>query len=357
MLRALSIRDVANGGGRPLAQELDRVWPTCRRRTIRRLFSGHVDNEVRDTSTRWRRDRPKSATLIDQVADWLVEQALGSTALEDLFEGCCERLLGAGIPLSRAYVTFRVLHPLYEAMGMAWVRGSDVQTTSYAHHQGEQPPEPFASSPFWHMIRTQVPFLRRRLTGDEALLDFPVLAELRDAGATDYLAYLIYFGGGPRDGIAGSWTTDRPLGFREQDIRSLLRIQRRLGVASKMRIKEQIALNVVTAYLGENAGRRVLEGRIQRGDGETIRAVIWYSDLRGSTRMAEALPRDDYIRTLNEYFECTGGAVLAQGGEILAFIGDAILAIFPIDESGAPANRACERALEACREAQGRLAA
>ena len=89
-----------------------------------------------------------------------------------------------------------------------------------------------------------------------------MLAELRDAGATDYLAYLIYFGGGPRDGIAGSWTTDRPSGFREQDIRDLLRIQQQLGVASKMGIREQIALNVVTAYLGPNAGRRVLAGQI-----------------------------------------------------------------------------------------------
>ena len=86
-------------------------------------------------------------------------------------------------------------------------------------------------------------------------------------------------------------------------------------------------MNVVTAYLGPNAGRRVLAGQIQRGDGETIHAVIWYSDLRGSTPMADALPRDDYIRTLNDYFECAGGAVLAQDGEIVAFIGDAVLAI------------------------------
>ena len=148
-----------------------------------------------------------------------MEQALGQTALADLFGGCCERLLGAGIPLSRADIAFRVLHPLYEAMGMTWLRGSGVESESYIHREGEQPPEPFASSPLWHMARTQLPFLRRRLTGDEAIIDFPLLAELRDAGATDYLGYLVYFGGGPRDGIAGSWTTDRPSGFREQDIR------------------------------------------------------------------------------------------------------------------------------------------
>jgi adenylate cyclase len=297
------------------------------------------------------------AALIDRAADWLMEQALGQTALADLFGGCCERLLGAGIPLSRAYIAFRVLHPLYEAMGMTWLRGSGVESESYIHREGEQPPEPLASSPILHMVRTQLPFLRRRLTGDEAIIDFPVLAELRDAGATDYLGYLVLFGGRPRDGIAGSWTTDRPSGFREEDIRDLLRIQQRLCVASKMRIREQIALNVVTAYLGPNAGRRVLAGQIQRGDGETIHAVIWYSDLRGSTHMADILPRDDYIRTLNDYFECAGGAVLAHDGEILAFIGDAVLAIFPVDENPEATTRACERALAACREAQSRLAA
>jgi adenylate cyclase len=196
-----------------------------------------------------------------------MEQALGQTALEDLFRGCCERLLGAGIPLSRAHIIFRVLHPLYEATGMTWLRGSAVESASYVHRDGEQPPEPFASSPLGHMVQTQLPFLRRRLTGDEAIVDFPALAELRDSGATDYLAYLVSFGGDPEDGIAGFWTTDRPSGFREQDIRDLLRIQQRLIVACKMRIREQIALNVVTAYLGPNAGHRVLAGQIQRGDG------------------------------------------------------------------------------------------
>lgn len=304
---------------------------------------------------KYRQER-EPAALIDLVANWLMDQALGETPLEELFEGCCERLLGAGVPIWRAHVVFRLLHPLYGAMGLTWRRGQGVQSEGYARNEADTPPEPFASSPLWHMIKTKVTFLRRRLTGHEAMLDFPVLAEFRDSGATDYLAYLVYFGGGPGDGIAGSWTSDRPSGFSEQDVRALLRIQQRLGVACKMRIKDQIALNVVTAYLGEDAGRRVLKGQIQRGDGETISAAVWYSDLRGSTRMADMLPRDEYIRILNLYFECTGGAVLEQGGEILGFIGDAVLAIFPIGKQKGAEKRACRRALAACREAQSRLA-
>ena len=309
-----------------------------------------------DTADAASETAPAPSVLVEDVSDRLMEQALGESPLEELFQSCCEGLRGIGLPLSRAHITFRVLHPLYEAMGMTWLRGSGVEAQSYEHHGSDEPPQPFASSPLWYMVRERLPLLRRRLTGDDALVDFPFLAELRDAGAADYLAYLVYFGGGPRDGIAGSWATDRPNGFSDRDIQSLLRVQRRLGVAAKMRIREQIAENVVHTYLGRNAGRRVLRGQIQRGDGETLRAVIWYSDLRGSTRMADALPRDDFIRTLNSYFECAGGAVVAQGGEVLSFIGDAILAIFPIDGDTA-AGQACDRALAAAREAQARLEA
>ena len=132
---------------------------------MRRLFLAHVDIEICDFIPAGDREIvQKPAALIDRVADWLMEQALGQTALDDLFGGCCERLLGAGIPLSRAHITFRVLHPLYEAMGMTWLRGSGVESESYIHREGDQPPEPFASSPLWHMVRTQLPFLRRSLT-------------------------------------------------------------------------------------------------------------------------------------------------------------------------------------------------
>ncbi|MFQ5775486.1 MAG: adenylate/guanylate cyclase domain-containing protein [Kiloniellaceae bacterium] len=291
------------------------------------------------------------------MADWLMAQALGEAGFEDLLEGCCERLLGAGIPLWRGHVTFRVLHPLYSGMGLTWLRGRGVQTDSYAHPVEGEFPERFKVSPLYHMIRTQVPFLRRHLLGEEAVLDFPVLSEFRDAGATDYLGFLVKFGGGRPDGIAGSWITDRPSGFADQDIRSLLRIQQRLGVACKIRIKDQIARNVVTTYLGPDAGLRVLDGQIRRGDGETIHAVIWYSDLRGSTRMADTLPPEGYIEALNDYFGSAGGAVMAHGGEILAFIGDAVLAIFPIPARGANVDEACGRALAASRDARERLAA
>ena len=298
----------------------------------------------------------QALSLIDEVANWLMAQALEEVDFESMYAGCCERALAAGVPLWRGHIAFNVLHPLYSGMGMTWLRHRGIEFESYQHVEGQYL-DKFKASPLYHMIKNRVPFLRRHLTGAEALLDFPAMLEFRDMGATDYLGFLIPFGGGEQDGMVGSWTTDRLSGFSDHDIQALLRLQQRLGVACKMRIKDQIARSVVTAYLGPDAGLRVLNGQIRLGDGETIRAVIWYSDLRDSTPLADALSRDDYIQVLNDYFECAGGAVLAHGGDILNFIGDAVLAIFPIRKGQTTAKQACRHALAASRDAHRRLAA
>ena len=301
-----------------------------------------------------------AASLIDAVADWLMTQALGETEMEALIDGCSNRLRAAGIPLLRSHVAFRTLHPLLEAVSLTWRRGQGVETTGHPHGSGDL--EQWRQGPYHHMMETEIPYLRRRLEGPEAVRDFPILDALHGEGATDYLAYMVEFGGivadeGLRAGICGSWTTDRESGFSDSDLRSLLRIQRRLAVACKVTIKEQIARNVVTTYLGPEAGNQVLQGHIKRGDGETVHAVVWLSDLRDSTRMADTMKVDDFLRVLNGYFECTAGAVLAHGGEVLMFIGDAVLAMFPIRDGAASAPAACEAALAAARDAKARLAA
>ncbi len=296
--------------------------------------------------------------LIDAVADWLMSQALGNSNMEGLIDGCCNRLHAAGIPLLRAHVAFPTLHPLFEAVALTWHHREGIETTGYRHGSAEQ--EDWRESPYHHMIETRIPFLRRRLVGPEAMLEFPILAEFRDQGATDYYAFLVGFGDLAhdltiRDGICGSWTTDRRSGFSDSDLRSLNRIQRRLAVACKVIINNQIAQNVMTTYLGPDAGQQVLHGQIKRGDGETIHAVVWLSDLRDSTRLADTMPAQEFLGVLNGYFECTAGAVLAHGGEVLAFVGDAVWAMFPIRDGEAATRAACEAALSTAREAQSRL--
>ncbi|MHA1537774.1 MAG: adenylate/guanylate cyclase domain-containing protein [Alphaproteobacteria bacterium] len=297
----------------------------------------------------------KPSPLLDQVADWLMDQALGEAPIEAMFEGCCERLLAAGLPLMRGHISHRTLHPLFSGVGITWSRGRELQVQRFEH--SEQPdPERWLQSPLHYMIERRMPIMRRRLTGEEALLDFPVLDEFRAAGGTDYLAFLERFDAESEDGIIGSWVTDRAGGFTDAEIEALSRLKTRLAVACKMSIRGQVARNVVTTYLGPSAGLRVLEGQIRRGDGKTLHAVIWYSDLRGSTRMSETLDADDYIHVLNDYFEATAGAVLQAGGDVLSFIGDAVLAIFPIGEAENTAAGACRKALEASAKAGARLA-
>ena len=190
---------------------------------------------------------------------------------------------------------------------------------------------------------------------------FPVLPDLRAKGVTDYLAFVVNLGretafrSGGRSGMLGSWATDDPAGFSEADIDSLLKIQDRLAVACKMAIKSQLMRNIAKTYLGRSAGKRVLSGQIKRGDGQSIKAAIWYADLRNSTAMADTLPRQDYIDTLNAYFDTTGGAVVEAGGEILSFIGDAVLAIFPTDGRPDSVTEACERALAAAAGSRQRM--
>jgi adenylate cyclase len=302
-----------------------------------------------------------SAVLIDGVADWLMSQALGEADLHDIVGGCCDRLLAAGIPLWRGFVTFRILHPKFASVTIVWRRDERTGTVERIEtlHGEAFSSDDWRQSPINHMLSTQIPFLRRRLRGEETLLDFPVCEELREQGASDYVAWMVPFArdnepGPHQDGVIGSWCTDRPTGFSDAEIRTLVRIQRRLVVSLKVQIKQQIARTVLATYLGMDAGRQVLDGQIRRGDGEMLHAVIWYSDMRDSTRLADSLSAEDFLETVNSYFECTAGAVLANGGEVLRFIGDAVLAIFPIRD-GDP-RLACEAAMAAVRDAEARLA-
>ena len=305
-------------------------------------------------------DSSSGSVLITTVTDWLMLQALGRASVEDIFDGCCQRLDAAGVPVSRAMLTFRTLHPLYSSSIIFWRRGEEV-STSRTRHEDAFSSEEFRRSPIFYMFNHQTPFIRRKLKGDIAQLDFPVLEELREQGATDYLAFKVAFTSDPEPrqydrGIIGSWTTDRPSGFTDQDLVWLMRVQSRLAVACKTQIQEDVTHNVLDAYLGRDAGHRVMEGQIRRGDGECIQAVIWYSDMRDSTPWADRLSADEFLALVNSYFECSAGAVIAKGGDVLRFVGDAVLAIFPIEDGGDSAQAAACRALDAAKYAHKALA-
>lgn len=299
---------------------------------------------------------------LQAISDWLVARALGQVRLRQLLGGFCESLNAAGLPILRAISAVSTLHPMYVAHTYTWVRGQGNVSTDIPHGAHNSPD--WQQSPLKPMVDGVLDDIRFDLTDPDMTARYPLLAEARALGGTDYLGILTPFGVKPEpgsgvesfDGLMTSWATDRPGGFTRAHIRALKRLVPRFALAAKMAKREQTALNIVTAYMGRDAGRRVLDGQIRLGDGQVIPSVIWYSDMRDSTTLCDQLSHADYLAALNQYFACSAGAVMAGGGEVLRFVGDAVLGIFPVGERGYGPGDACGKALEAAYAAEKRLA-
>ncbi|MBR28413.1 MAG: adenylate cyclase [Rhodobacteraceae bacterium] len=293
------------------------------------------------------------ATLTAKVETWLLQETLSDPDILELFGALCQRLNAVGIPLERAALSWPTLHPLFQAEQIYWRLGEGAQLFQYRHDATSS--GAFEASPFNHVLVHGLDMMRRRLDGPEALLDFPVLEELAEEGFTDYLmtstrfsiAEVKGFRGG-KSGIMASWSTRRPGGFSDTDLEALARVQRVFAVACHSAIQKRVMVNLADAYLGATAAARALSGEVRRGDGERIRAIIWHSDLRRSTRLSNQMAPEAYLDLLRSYYDCTAQSVIDEGGEILEFIGDAVLAIFPVrgDTGGPEAARAAMRAME-----------
>jgi adenylate cyclase len=314
-----------------------------------------------------------------EAARWLTEASLGQPRIGDLLGAVAGMLRAGGVHVARAHLAHTTLHPLDEAASVTWRLGAGVEAESYPHRSMIEPQ--WERSPIFHMIRNAIPSLRIRLALPAEAARFPVTAELaaRD-GLTDYLCEIVAFEGmgrglrqgpggnaGPDQGLAVSWASDAPGGFGEGEIAGLRSLTLPMALAARIGILQTISESLARCYIGRSAGPRVLEGAIRRGDMAERDAVVWYSDLRDSTELARALDLGAYVGTINAFFDATAAMVEAEGGEVVTFIGDAALAIFPFDTLGetgarmaalAAARRAAE-ALEAVngeRTADGRRA-
>ena len=294
-----------------------------------------------------------SDIFLDKVAEWLTQAALKGENLESVVRGFCDRIAASGLPIARVHLTFSMLHPLYGSLGFTWRRASGLTIEGYRHTDGE--PERFLQSPYYHLLTSNLDYMRRRIDVDGPL-DFPIFTELREEKITDYIAFVQRFGEGSVQGMMGSWSTDAASGFSEPMIGALLRMQNHLALAAKMAVLGKLASNMLTTYLGGDAGRRVLNGQVRRGDGETIRAVLVMGDMRQSTMLAEKEGRQVYINTLNEFFDAIAAPFNRNGGEIMSFLGDGFLAVYPCDRHKEPSRVACRAALAAVHQAQDRIA-
>jgi adenylate cyclase len=277
-------------------------------------------------------------SLMQQVNDWLINQALGEPDIVELFEGVCLLLSGIGVPIGRGLLMWPTLHPLFQAENVVWRRGQPAELRQFVHQ--DVATEAWVKSPMRFLVENGVPVMRRRLTGPQKILDFDILREFAEEGFTDYLLMATPLFGSPlhldkrQRGIMVSWCSDQPGGFSDEDLAGIQRMQQRLAIAAKTVLQERVARNITEAYLGRLTGEKVIRGSIRLGDGEQTRALVWYSDLRSSTHLAETMPSADFLELLNVYFECAARPVIAAGGEVLAFIGDAVLGIFPMEDDG-----------------------
>lgn len=290
---------------------------------------------------------------MDKVADWLTHSSLAGDDLETMVRGFCERLAAAGLPIARVHLTFSMLHPLYDALGFTWERGAGMRVEGFRNKPGDRS-ERFLRSPYFHLLTNRLDHLRRRIdqTGPA---EFPVFEELKLLGITDYIAFVHSFNAGKDQGMMGSWSTDAPAGFSESTIAALLRIQNHLAVAAKMAVLHRLADNMLTTYLGNDAGKRVLSGKIKRGEGDTVRAALVMADMRGSTMLAEEEGREAYIDTLNSFFDAIAAPFNKRGGQILSFMGDGFLAVYPCDRHREPSEIATRSALAASQRAMARM--
>ena len=285
------------------------------------------------------------------LIDWILQFATAHDELDLLLTGLSERLLDAGLPLLRASISLPTIDPSSRAVSYIWWRGRGVATERMPH--GKQQAENFQKSVIYDLQTREVDVARFRLEEGEGIERFELLRELRAEGATDYLLRLVPFGAGQiaLRGVALSAATDRKGGFSDEQCELIGSLVPALALAAFRVSVARIAVDALSVYLGPQTGRAVLAGKIRRGEGERICAAILNADLKGFTSLTE---REDPIRVvgwLNEHFEAIGSAVTERGGEILKFMGDGVLAVFPVDDVDARPCPICEQALAAAEDA------
>ncbi len=273
----------------------------------------------------------------DRLRDWLAGDGARIRFLERLLAELGARFVDEGVPIDRLTLHARILHPQFMAARLLWRPGmaeADVARAGY----GLVDDPIFLQSPVFALFEG-VEGLRHRLDVAGPADPYPILGELREEGFTDYVGLPLVMSTGQR--LALSFATRRPGGFTTDELVTIDAVMPTLAMAAEIRIVRRLARTLGETYLGQRTGSRVLDGNIRRGDVERIDAVVWFLDMRGFTALADSMAQDLLIDRLNRFFEAFGEPVFAVGGEILKFMGDAMLAVFTeADASGAALDAA-----------------
>lgn len=275
-----------------------------------------------------------------ELMNWLTGQGLTGSPESELIRGFCERCLAMGIELSRGQVFLDTLHPLFEGRGFRWSDrpSNESEMFEYGSTATGDAAEAWRRSVFFHMLEEGYDEMRVDLFDPAVAERFNMIQTLRDNGHRHGAVFVHRFGEqgsmGNMDCVYSHWTTRREAGFDEDQMAALRELVPLLGLALKAVAQMEIARTLGRVYLGRDAAEQVLRGRISRGVTERIKAVLWFSDLRNSTGIGEAIGPDEIIPFLNDYAEASINAIHESGGDVLKLIGDGVLAMFTADDMG-----------------------
>ncbi len=284
---------------------------------------------------------------VQPIVTWLLEERLNIGRASNLLTYYCQRLREVGLPLDRATIHLPQLHPQIVARSLLWLRetGGSVET---GHRHGDRSQDFYLRSPV-RIIYEGGAKVHSRVASLEDRQEFPIIEDLHRDGYAEYLMLPIAFATGRINAI--SFATKEDKGFDALDQASLAATLPAFGAVLELNQTQSTARSLLDTYVGRDSGERILNGAVRRGQGEEIHAVVWYCDLRGFTKLSQCEELAPVIALLNDYFDCMAGPVVAHGGEILKFMGDAMLAIFSCESTPEAKCQASDKAILAAEEA------
>ncbi len=286
---------------------------------------------------------------IDELIAWMGEGAPPFSDGRSIVEGICDRLVAAGVPIEQFRLFLFTIHPVIKGRRLQWMKGQEFTSTTASRELFQT--DQYLKSSLPVVIETRKS-LRRRLVDRNCPEDFNIVGELRADGFTDYLAQpVIYIDG---EVHTMSWTTRHPDGFSEEQIAVLERVRAPLSRLVESYLLRVNAANIISTYVGRNAGERVLKGNIGRGDAEEIEAAILFADLKNYTHYSNTHPVAEVMARLNRFYDAFEAPIVENGGEILKFMGDGLLAIFPVKPAGRGVAVTAQEAVAAAEKAIGK---
>jgi adenylate cyclase len=279
-----------------------------------------------------------------KILDWLINDTRSERYIDNILVEMCSRLQAAGVPVARASMHFRTLHPQWRGARVLWRLGmQEAEIRTFGH--GIELTSQFLNSPM-NDILSGAAEVRQKL--ERGATSYPLYDELRREGLTDYVAWPMDHTLGKRHVV--TFSSDRPGGFDDEHLTFLRDLMPALTLVTEVRTKNILARTLLETYVGPHASEQILAGAATRGSGATVGAAILICDMRDFTKISDLWPRDDVIELLNAYFDAMSEPIERHGGEILKFMGDGLLAIFPLT-----VPEACHNLLRAIREAQAAM--